>query len=285
MVPKSQAKKGEFGKQYLLTKEQKEDPKNFFEGKDLSRFRIRYRRLVLDYILKIMYGPRVPELFESPKLIVRHISGENDSLIFNLDYSGYYCDHGLILATDYKNLKPEDRTKFKGYDVIKDHSFTIEFILDLMNSKLIPFFYKNVYATGSLQGSYSHVYPQHVRDFPIVDASFNQAPFIHLCDYMLFLNETEERRESEKELIDKQIIDSLVYELYFKEKFEEEGLKTNLLGLVEPYLKDIENFKNEEEKLKLINEVVESIKSDGKVKKEIKRIKGHEWVKMVEGWL
>ena len=51
----SSKKKGEFGKQYLLTKEPKENPKKFFEGKDLSRFEIRYRGLKLESIL--IYPP------------------------------------------------------------------------------------------------------------------------------------------------------------------------------------------------------------------------------------
>jgi len=103
---------------------------------------------------------------------------------------------------------------------------------------------------------------------------------------LLFLNETEERRESEKELIefiDKQIIDSLVYELYFKEKFEEDSLKTNLAGLVEPHLKDIEGLKNDEEKLKVVKEVVEEIKGDGEIKEQIEKIENHGWVKIIEG--
>jgi len=43
----------------------------------------------------------------------------------------------------------------------------------------------------------------------------------------LFLNATKERREKLKDVIeffDRQIADSLVYELYFKEKFAEDGL-------------------------------------------------------------
>jgi hypothetical protein len=103
---------------------------------------------------------------------------------------------------------------------------------------------------------------------------------------MLFLSETEERRKTEKELIefiDKQVIDSLVYELYFKEKFEEDGLKTNLFGLVEPYLKDIEGLEEtDEEKSKVIKEVVKEIKSDGAIKRKIEKIKSHEWVKEIE---
>ena len=78
-------------------------------------------------------------------------------------------------------------------------------------------------------------------------------------------------------------IGSLVYELYFKDKFEEDGLKTNLLGLVESYLKDIGDLKTEEEKLKVIKEVVERIKGDKKVKREIEQIRSHERVKAIEG--
>jgi len=85
------------------------------------------------------------------------------------------------------------------------------------------------------------------------------------------------------EFIDKQVIDSLVYELYFKDKFEEDGLKTNLLGAVEPYLKGIESLETDEEKLKVIKEAVERIKSDRAIKREIERIKNHEWVKIIEG--
>jgi hypothetical protein len=56
-----------------------------------------------------------------------------------------------------------------------------------------------------------------------------------------------------------------VYELYFKEKFKEDGLKTNLFGAVEPYLKDIESLETDEEKLVVIKGVVEKIKNEGKV--------------------
>ena len=76
--------------------------------------------------------------------------------------------------------------------------------------------------------------------------------------------------------------DFLIYELYFKEKFEEEGLKTNLLGLVEPYLENIEGLKSDEEKLKVIKEVVERIKKDGSIMGRIKQIKSHAWVKEIE---
>jgi hypothetical protein len=102
---------------------------------------------------------------------------------------------------------------------------------------------------------------------------------------MLFLNTTEERRITEKELIefiDKQIIDSLVYEFYFKEKFEQDGIKTNLLELVEPYLKDISNLSSEEQKLQTIKKVVEKIENDKKIMEQIEKIKSHPWIRVIE---
>jgi len=52
--------------------------------------------------------------------------------------------------------------------------------------------------------------------------------------------------------------------------------------LVEPYLVDIGEV-DDEARSKAIETVVDKIKKDGKVMKEIERIKGHEWVKIVEG--
>ena len=112
-----------------------------------------------------------------------------------------------------------------------------------------------------------------------------QQPFIILCDYMLFLSATERRRFEEKELIgfiDKQIIDPLIYELYFKEKFKQDGVKTNLLELVEQYLVDISDINNDTQKLKVIKEIVRKIKEDQRIMKQTEAIKNHKWVKIIE---
>ncbi|CAD7768867.1 hypothetical protein FHEFKHOI_00454 [Candidatus Methanoperedenaceae archaeon GB50] len=101
------------------------------------------------------------------------------------------------------------------------------------------------------------------------------------------------------------------YELYFKEKFAEDGLypapkkylaeevskhlktvnydrwsefywKGQLEGDLKPEEgKELEDLENEN--LKTIIEVVEAIKADREIMELIERIKGHEWVKMVKG--
>ncbi|OFV67330.1 MAG: hypothetical protein SCAL_001599 [Candidatus Syntrophoarchaeum caldarius] len=134
----------------------------------------------------------------------------------------------------------------------------------------------------------------------------NRSPFMQklyeiLADRPLFLNATEERRNKLKDVIeffDRQIADNLVYELYFKEKFAEvvskhlkavnydrwselywkRELEGDLKPEEEKELKDLEN-----ENLKTIIEVVKAIKSDREIMELIEKIKGHEWVRLVEG--
>ena len=102
----------------------------------------------------------------------------------------------------------------------------------------------------------------------------------------------------------------MVTELYFKEKFAEDGLypapKGYLAETVSKHLKAVNydrwaelywkkqlegNLKPEEEKeledlenenLKTIIEVVEAIKADREIMELIERIKGHEWVRVIE---
>ncbi|MGC9086946.1 MAG: Eco57I restriction-modification methylase domain-containing protein, partial [Thermoproteota archaeon] len=164
----------------------------------------------------------------------------------------------------------------------KYNNLNKKYLLIILNSRLLTYYYYKYIIncselTTHLDSTYLERLPFMVQD--------NQQPFIILCDYMLFLNATEERRTAEKELIefiDKQIIDSLVYELYFKEKFEQDGIKTNLLELVEPYLKDISNLSSEEQKLQIIKKVVEKIENDKKIMEQIEKIKSHPWIRVIE---
>jgi hypothetical protein len=200
------------------------------------------------------------EEFEKEKIVWPMVS--SNSSMFCLVQEGVYLNNKCYLIT--------------GKDV--------KYILSLLNSKVAWWFFST--RESKLGSKGLEIRKEGLSSFPVPKVVSNdQMKYVRLCDYLLFLNETEERRKTETELIDfidKQVIDSLVYELYFKEKFEEEGLKTNLLGAVEPYLKDIWDFKTEEEKLEVVKEVVEMIKSDRAIKREVEKIKGHEWVKIME---
>jgi len=128
--------------------------------------------------------------------------------------------------------------------------------------------------------------------------------FISVIDYILF------DCQLNKKLIDYRLLDSLIYELYFKEKFHEDGLypepKEYLLEYISKYLKPInydrwaelywkkqlekkitteeekELEKLESENLKIIEEVYNSLINDKQVQNQIETIKSHKWVKLIE---
>ncbi len=135
----------------------------------------------------------------------------------------------------------------------------------------------------------------------------------NLCDILLFLNTYDITQSFAKtrEFIDRGVVDPLVYELYFKEKFHEDGLypepNNYLLNAVAKHLKSInydryaelywkkqlegnltkeeerELKKLEKENLKIIEGIYKSLKNDGEVQKWIEKIRSHEWVKIIEG--
>ncbi|MBK7216593.1 MAG: Eco57I restriction-modification methylase domain-containing protein [Candidatus Promineofilum sp.] len=129
--------------------------KRFFEGRDLDRYFVGWGGLHLDYRPDTMYGPRSEELFKSPKLVFRKISGPSDTLLVGFDDQGYYCDDGLVLAVHYASVKGGKlREEFEGFDLTRD-PYALEYCLALSASKLMSFYYGFRFATGSLQGSYS----------------------------------------------------------------------------------------------------------------------------------
>lgn len=203
-----------------------------------------------EYIPTSLYSKRRLRQFSKEKIVIARRSAD---LQCTIDPKGYALGK---VAFSVSNRMP---------------LFQLTVILD---SKLINFWFKKTFESLHPGGSYQFDIP-YLYHIPIPKMEEGvQTPFIHLCDYMLFLNKTEERRKSEKELIDfidRQIIDSLVYELYFKDE-----LRTNLLELVEPYLK-------ETDRLDEIRKIVDKIKSDKEIIKTIDKIKNHKWVKVIEG--
>lgn len=238
---------------------------------------------------------------------------ENVKLYFrSLEYPALVLPEisGFIQATIISNGKVLPISGVEIWEQ-KNKNLNKKYILVVLNSKLLSYYYHTYIIncselTTHLNSTYLERLPFTLRD--------NQQPFIILADHMLFLNATEERRNKEKELIefiDKHIIDSLVYELYFKEKFAEDGLypepREYLLRAVSKYLKPI-NYNRwaelywkkqiegnltkdegeeletlEKENMKTIVKVYESLKEDKEVRNWIEKIKSHEWVKVIEG--
>lgn len=162
-----------FRKADILTSFPKGNAKPFFDGKNLRRYEIVRDGRYLDYRRDEMYGPRVPELFESPKVVVRNVTDENERLVAAFDKDGLYCDDLVNCVTLYENVEgAEVQTNFDGYLRLSVHLPSLQYTLAIVASSLMSWYFRSVFATGTLQGSYSHTYPQQVRAFPIRRISF-----------------------------------------------------------------------------------------------------------------
>ncbi|NAS89935.1 hypothetical protein C4E24_09465, partial [ANME-1 cluster archaeon AG-394-G21] len=266
--------KGEFKKDDLISDNPtKINKKPYVEAKYIGRYKINKIKFLewdTERSPKRLARPTFPELYIHPKII------RGATVDGTYDESGLVCNHSINVMVRYDSLKSVSNRSIensikkwtdKSRSELEEISlnFDLKYILTVLNSKFAKF-YLNTIRRHRIE---FYFYPDDFKKLPIKKVSLSsRQPFITLCDYLLFLNEKEARREAENELIefiDRQIIDSLVYELYFKEKFEEDGSKTNLLELVESYLKDIESSKTDEEKLKVIEGVIEEVKKDRKV--------------------
>ena len=101
---------GSFVKADIVSTQEIGNAKRFIDGKNLQRYDIDWDERYIDYRQDEMYGPRVPELFESEKIVVRDVTGADEQLIVSYDNSGFYCDHLITCVTYYENVKHTHRT-------------------------------------------------------------------------------------------------------------------------------------------------------------------------------
>ena len=165
--------KGSFTKADIVSTQEIGNAKRFIDGKNLQRYDIDWAGRYIDYRQDEMYGPRVPELFESKKIVVRDVTGADEQLIVSHDNSGLYCDHLITCVTYYENVEcTTAQTHFEGYDRISFPYPSLTYATALLGSSLLTWFFRVYFATGTLQGSYSHTYPQQVRAMPIRRINF-----------------------------------------------------------------------------------------------------------------
>jgi len=160
-----------FKKDDVIHKYERKGYKKYIIGSNMDRYYIGYKNDYIDYESKKLYfhRPKYSELFERSKIIVRRISGNNNQVIACSDREKYYSNDNLmhlVLWDDIilKHQKPENK-----WNIIQS-DLDIDYILGLILSKLIHYYFKTFLSTDTLQGTFSSIYPEDLRDFPIVIA-------------------------------------------------------------------------------------------------------------------
>ncbi|MFA5188282.1 MAG: N-6 DNA methylase [Patescibacteria group bacterium] len=199
-------------KKYVVNKSINQFCKKMINARNIDRYQLNFTNDYIVYKKEELYNPMFEELFESPKIIVRDISGRS-RLKVTLDLEKYYAEHTVSLAVPYYFLK---NVKRRGLEITTKQielssNYDLRYLVALINSKLI-----NWYFISKLGGGL-HVYPDDVKKLPIYVANKEQQnKLVKLIDEMLKLNKTIESREKNKtriEAVDYEI-DKVVYKLY-----------------------------------------------------------------------
>ncbi|MBU4547315.1 MAG: Eco57I restriction-modification methylase domain-containing protein, partial [Euryarchaeota archaeon] len=183
---------------FHLKEQINENCKPLIVGKNLDKYVLDYDGLWLHYDVSELYNPMFPELFENEKIIIRDISGKK-GILAAYDNSGFYTSHTTSccqLKHQLKNIIDDN----KGIENSKN--FDLRFILCLMNSKLVDFYFKMMISSGI------HVYLNDLRALKIPLIDFN---------YKSQLNE-------EAEIIT-QLNHDLIYETNIFKKWLEDEFK------------------------------------------------------------
>lgn len=195
----------------VVSKEYHNGWKPYLEGKDIGRYEIKFANKYLFYEPKLLHRPRTPEVFEvKEKILIQRITGGKSPLAAAYDTEQYYNKESI------NNIILDDKTLY-----------STKFILGVINSKLINWFYKVSFTNESnLTVNLSKTYLSHI---PIVELDFKNEidnnlhdDIVRFVDQMLTAKKQLQQAKTESdrnylerkcETLDKQI-DQLVYQLY-----------------------------------------------------------------------
>jgi hypothetical protein len=203
-----------FTKDDVIHKEYRHGYKKYVVGSNLSQYSIKYDNDYIDYESnkEHFHRPKYSLLFESEKVIVRRISGFKNRFIACYDNNQYYSNDNLMHLIKWndeilKFQKPENKWQIKI-----DKNISIKYIVAVLNSKLCTYYFSNFLSTDTLQGSYSSIYPEDIRQIPIKNINVKkQENIVKIVDQILLAKKSNSKTDTttlEKE------IDLLIYKLY-----------------------------------------------------------------------
>lgn len=211
--------------------------KKYIEGKDFNRYLINWDNKFIDYIPSEMHRPKFPELFENEKIIVRNISTK-EGIMATFDKDHYYVNDTMSVLIPWIKLKDVNQkgVKTDESNLKLSSEIDLKYLLGLINSKLINFYFKLVLSSNL------HVYPEAIRNLPIIKINIeSQQKIIDKADLMLLLKKELQKislklqRTLQRKLENLELSKKLEnwYELTFAEFVKELGKKKIKLSLSE----------------------------------------------------
>lgn len=217
--------------------------KAFIEGSDIRRYRILSNRYV-DYKPGEHYLSLFPQLFENEKLVSKDVVGK-DGISVAFDSFGYYDDHTTINAVKWIDLK---NVSYSGVmrELTKDkinnsQKYSYFDLLGYINSQLSNYYFSKLFNIDL------HFYPGTFQKMVVPLRTDNSIGII--SNYIVFLKALPFENMS---FYFEQLIDGMVYELYFENEIKKAGCDI-LKHLVD--LPEINDEMSDDEKMSIITKV------------------------------
>jgi type I restriction-modification system DNA methylase subunit len=181
----------QFKKDDVIHNEYSNGYKKYVIGSNLNRYSLLFENQYMDYESKKEYfhRPKFNLLFDNNKIILRRTSGNNNSIIAYFDNDKYYTNDSMMHLVRWSDEILDYQKPDKRWKINITRHFDEKFILSLLCSKLTTYYFSKFLSTDTLQGAYSSIYPEDVREFPIIRINeVEQDVFIEKADLMLSLN-------------------------------------------------------------------------------------------------
>ena len=209
----------------------------------------------------VFYGPHLAcyvnlRFFSLRRIVVREIT--NPKIIATILEDTYVHDPQLI------SIIPKTTVS---------KSIALESIWAILNSKLATFLHFNN-SPKATKGAFPKILIKDIKEFPVPDG-INNSIFIELTSYLNFLYHNSNINEfvpnSHIAETFEEVIDAMVYELYFPAEFEAAGIY--FAKYVERDFKTIEG-KDEAEQLEIIHEAYQKLRAkDNELRNNLKAMK------------
>lgn len=139
---------------YINEAKMDENDKDYIEAKDISKNKILFRNKFLQYRPKEHHRPRIREVFENDKLLIKRISTD---IVGVVDTHPYYTDNTIFTGTFYHILDPirdkyKKQLKFPKSLCDISRSYNYYALCFILNSNFMQFYNNTINGTTTLSG-------------------------------------------------------------------------------------------------------------------------------------
>lgn len=237
-------------RKYHFNEKVKPSLKPWLWGGDVNRYSVTWNgKEYIDYCQGIA-NPRQPKYFKGKRILVREIT--NPSVFAAFSDKELYNDPAIIIILD-------------------NEKESLLSLLGILNSKLATFFHFNN-SPKATKGAFPKILVKDIKEFPLKPDYANRSIQI-LVSYILFgLNLKDFINEyvpnSHIVQLFEEVIDALVYELYFEEDFR--NAEIAFMNYAERDFKSIEG-KSKEEAINIIHAAYQKLREkDNEIRQNLK---------------